>query len=271
MSLRPTRNQAISTSIILSITVLLAGATAAESPEERGLVIAQEADRQDLGWGDDQSVMRMVLRNRRGDESIREMRRHSLEVAEEGLGDRSLVIFDSPRDIDGTALLSHTKILNPDDQWLYLPGLKRVKRISSRNKSGPFVGSEFAYEDLLSQEVGKYSYKWLRDEACGDLSCHVVERIPLYENSGYTRELVWWDTSEYRVQRIEFYDRKNAHLKTLTYSGYREYVGEYWRPDLMHMENHQSGKTTDLFFDSWELQTGQQHALFSPTRLKRVR
>ncbi|NIT13503.1 MAG: outer membrane lipoprotein-sorting protein, partial [Candidatus Dadabacteria bacterium] len=99
------------------------------------------------------------------------------------LGDKSITVFDEPRDIEGTALLSHTKILDPDDQWLYLPAVKRVKRISSKNKSGPFVGSEFAYEDLLSQEVDKYNYKWLKDEKCGDLECHVVERYPLYENS----------------------------------------------------------------------------------------
>ena len=96
------------------------------------------------------------------DESVRELRRQVFESTEEGRGDKSIIVFDSPRDIGGTALLSHTKILEPDDQWLYLPALGRVKRISSGNKSGPFVGSEFAYEDLVSQEVDKYNYRWLR-------------------------------------------------------------------------------------------------------------
>ena len=126
----------------------------------------------------------MTLRNKHGETSSRDLSLRTLEVNKPGLGDRSLTVFHKPRDIEGTAFLSHTKILDPDDQWLFLPALKRVKRISSRNKSGPFVGSEFAYEDLVSQEVERYTYKWLRDEACGALTCHVTERYPVYAHSG---------------------------------------------------------------------------------------
>ena len=257
--------------LLAFILVVLASSADAQSKQELGRSVAEEADRHDLGWGDDSAEMRMVLQNRTGAQSTRLRRRSTLEMQDRGLGDRSLVIFDSPRDIDGTALLSHTKVLKPDDQWLYLPGLKRVKRISSRNKSGPFVGSEFAFEDLLSQEIDKYTYQWLRNESCNDLECEVVERTPLYENSGYTRQIVWWDTVEFRVQRIEFYDRKGSYLKTLEYSGYREYADAYWRPDHMRMMNHQSGKSTDLYFDRWVVSGGQQASLFTPARLKRVR
>ncbi len=271
MKIHVDRASTTSMAATLILAVMATGPAAGSTPEERGRAVALEADRQDRGWRDDRATMRMVLRNRAGSESVRRLRRHAREVPEEGYGDRSLVIFDSPRDIDGTALLSHTRILQPDDQWLYLPSLKRVKRISSRNKSGPFVGSEFAFEDLLSQEVGKYDYRWLRVESCGELRCHVVERVPLYENSGYERQVVWWDDAEYRVQRIEFFDRKNAHLKTLVYEGYAEYADAYWRPARMRMENHQSGKTTDLLFEEWEIDTGERESLFSPTRLKRVK
>ncbi len=257
--------------IFASLGVVLAFQAYAQAPEERGRAIAEEADRQDLGWHDNQAIMRMLLRNRHGQTSTRELRRHALEITEAGLGDRSVIIFEAPRDIKGTALLSHTKILDADDQWLYLPALKRVKRISSKNKSGPFVGSEFAFEDLVSQEVDKYEYKWLRDEPCGELECFVVERVPRYENSGYTRQIVWWDNEEYRPQRIDFYDRKGDLLKTLTYEGYREYLGSFWRADVMRMENHQTGKSTDLVFETWKFQTGQQAALFTPARLKRTR
>ncbi|MDX1579807.1 MAG: outer membrane lipoprotein-sorting protein, partial [Gemmatimonadota bacterium] len=171
----------------------------------------------------------------------------------------------------GTALLSHTKILDPDDQWLFLPALERVKRISSSNKSGPFVGSEFAYEDLVSQEVDKYDYRFLREEPCGDLHCFVVERYPLYENSGYTKQVVWWDAEEYRIQRIDFYDRKDELLKTLTYHGYREYLGDYWRPDRMTMENRQNGKSTDLLFAEWTFANGLSEGELTPSRLRRAR
>ena len=257
--------------LVLFIVSLVPSLAVAETPEEKGKAIAEEADRRDLGWKDNKSVLKMILRNRHGQESRRKMRRRVLESTEPGKGDKSLVIFDDPRDVRGTAFLSHTKILKPDDQWLYLPALKRVKRISSANKSGPFVGSEFAYEDLLSQEVDKYSYKWLRDEPCGDLQCFVVERYPLYKNSGYVRQVVWWDKDEYRIQKIDFYDRKNTSLKTLIYENYRRYLDKYWRADVFKMENHQTGKSTNLLFDNWEFRLGQSTSLFTPARLKRAR
>lgn len=243
----------------------------AQTPEEKGLAVAEEADRRDLGWHDNETAMKMVLRNRNGDESVRELRRQAFENTEDGRGDKSIIVFDSPRDISGTALLSHTKTLEPDDQWLYLPALRRVKRISSANKSGPFVGSEFAFEDLVSQEVDKYTYRWLRDEPCGDTECFVVERYPQYENSGYTRQVVWYDKDEYRVQRIDFYDRKDVLLKTLIYNGYQQYLGKYWRADRMLMENHQNGKSTELLFEQWEFRVGQKENAFTASRLRRAR
>ena len=255
----------------VAAALLASPALAQQSNQDQGRAIAEEADRRDLGWGDNAAVMRMVLRNRNGDESVRDLRRQTLENNVEGEGDKSLITFDTPRDVAGTALLSHTKILEPDDQWLFLPALKRVKRISSANKSGPFVGSEFAYEDLVSQEVDKYEYTFLREEACGDLECLVVERRPLYENSGYTKHIVWWDKAEYRIQRIDFYDRKDTLLKTLTYHGYREYQGKYWRADRMTMGNHQNGKSTDLLFAEWTFANGLSEGDLTPSRLRRSR
>ncbi len=255
------------------VTALTAapGLAGAQSAEERGRAVAEEADARDRGWGDEKSTMRMILRNRGGEESSRELRRTGLETDGEGIGDRSIIVFESPNDIEGTALLSHTRTLDPDDQWLYLPALRRVKRISSGNKSGPFVGSEFAYEDLVSQEVDKYEYRWLRTERCGDLECEVVERYPRYENSGYTRQIVWWDTAEFRAQRVEFYDRKDVLLKTLSSEGYQSYGDGFWRPHRMVMQNHQSGKSTELVFEDWRFGAGLTEDDFTPSRLRRAR
>ncbi len=256
---------------VVAALTMIAAPGGAESSQEKGLAIAEEMDRRDLGWSDSEVAMKMILTNRNGDSSTRELRLKSLEVQDAGLGDKSLTIFDRPRDIEGTAFLSHTKITKPDDQWLFLPALKRVKRISSANKSGPFVGSEFAYEDLLSQEVEKYAYNWLRDEPCGALECFVIERFPVYENSGYTRQIVWVDKDEYRPMRIEFYDRKNARLKTLIYTDYRHYMGKYWRAHNLQMDNHQTGKSTTLTFSDYAFQVGLNETDFKSSRLKRVR
>ena len=194
---------------LLAITAFSAVTIAgAETLEEKGRAIAERSDRSDRGFGDSTVKFQMVLRNRAGAESTRTLSLQTLEVQDEDLGDMSLIVFDSPKDIDGTALLSHAKILDPDDQWLYLPALKRTKRISSVNKSGPFMGSEFAFEDFTAQELNKFGYTWLREETLNDLACDVIERIPRYEHSGYTKQIAWVDKQDAQIRQIEFYDRR---------------------------------------------------------------
>ncbi len=255
--------------VLLLMLILLPGAAMAQTAEEKGLAIVKEADRRDTGWKDVKSKMKMVLRNRHGQESIREMHNKTLEVANDG--DKTIIVFDKPRDVKGTAFLSYTHATRPDDQWLYLPALKRVKRISSSNKSGPFMGSEFAYEDISSQEVEKYTYKFIRDDQLDGRDVFVLERFPEYKNSGYTRQIVWLDKKMYQPLQIEFYDRKKSLLKTLTSHGYRQYLGKYWRPARMEMINHQTGKSTTLVWEEYRFDNGFTDRDFDKNSLKRAR
>lgn len=254
---------------IVLLAALLPAIAGAETPEEKGLAIVQEADRRDTGWVDARAAMKMILKNKQGEESERSIRLQTLEVADDG--DKSLSVFDAPKDIKGTAFLSFTHATTPDDQWLYLPALKRVKRIASANKSGPFVGSEFAYEDLSSQEVEKYTYKYLRDEALDGRDTFVIEAYPVYENSGYTRQVVWLDKEMYQPLRIDYFDRKNAELKTVVSSDWKQYLDQYWRPGRMEMTNHQTGKSTILLWDDYEFRTGLTDRDFDRNTLKRTR
>lgn len=241
----------------------------AQGPEERGLEIATEADRRDTGFGDSTSRLEMLLSNSHGETSGREMSLKTLEV--DGDGDKTLIYFDRPRDVKGTAFLSYTHKSGPDDQWIFLPALERVKRINSKNKSGPFVGSEFAYEDLSSQEVEKYTYKYLRDEALNGMDCFVVERYPVDPLSGYTRQVLWLDKDEYRSQRLDFYDRKDELLKTLTFQGYEQYLERFWRAAQMEMVNHQTGKRTALNWKDYTFGNGFEDRDFDRRSLEKAR
>jgi len=248
---------------------LLAVGAHAETAEEKGLAIAMEADRRDSGFIDYSNNVEMILRNKQGQESTRLIRSKTLEVA--GDGDKSLTIFDEPNDVKGTALLSFTHKVGPDDQWLYLPALKRVKRISSDNKSGPFMGSEFAYEDISSQEVEKYTYKFLRDDTYDGMEVFVFERYPVDKKSGYTRQVVWLDKEHYKERKVEFYDRKDTLLKTLLLTDYHQYLDRFWRAHQMDMENHQTGKSTRLIQSNFQYQTGLSDRDFDTNSLKRAR
>ena len=254
---------------ILLATALLPSLLHAQTAEQRGLEIAQAASDYDSGFSDFTANMIMTLKNKSGNTSTRTIRIKALEV--EGDGDKSLSIFDEPADVKGTAMLTFSHGLEPDDQWLYLPALKKVKRISSRNKSGPFMGSTFAFEDLGSQEVEKYSYRFIREEACGEWQCYVIERKPEYKYSGYTRQVAWIDKEGFRVPKVEFYDRKKALLKTLVSSDFNQYLGHYWRPGKMDMVNHLTGKSTLLEWTDYQFKTGLADRDFRSQALKRLK
>jgi len=256
-------------SILLLSSLLVSTVSVAQTPQEKGLAIFKEADSRDKGWGDSQNTMTMILRNSAGKESKRQVRARTLEV--NGDGDKSINIFDHPADVKGTSFLSHTHVGKPDDQWLYLPALKRVKRISSSNKSGPFMGSEFAYEDIGSQEIDNYTYTFLADEELNGQMMFKVESIPTYKKSGYTKQIVWVDQEEYRVFKTEYYDRKGALLKTLTFNDYQLYLDKYWRANSMSMINHQNGKSTDLVFGEYKFANGYSEKDFNQASLKRAR
>lgn len=241
----------------------------AETPEEKGLAIAKEADRRDEGYGDFTADMMMTLKNKQGDASQRNIRIRNLEMKDDG--DKALSYFDEPADVKGTTMLTFSHRKDDDDQWLYLPALKRVKRIASNNKSGSFMGSEYAFEDIGSQEVDKYTWKYLRDDALKGMPVFVVERYPVSPNSGYKRQIVWIDQAEYRALQIEFYDRKDTLLKTLNFDDYQRYLEKYWRANQMQMVNHQTGKSTVLKWANYKFRTGLAESDFSQEALARAR
>jgi len=255
--------------IIMTIFILDCSLVNANDLEENGLKISREVKKRDTGWGANGAEILMLLRNRQGQESVRELRIKSIEQLNDG--DKNLIVFDKPKDIKGTAFLSFSHSVGADDQWLYLPALKRVKRIDSRNKSGPFMGSEFAFEDLNSFEIEKYTYKYIKEEIIDDKNHFVIEQYPVDENSGYTRRVVWVDGMEYRFKKIDFYDRKNTLLKTLTFNDYQMYAGKYWRADEMMMLNHQNGKTTRLKWSNYDFNIALNDKDFNKNSLKRIR
>jgi hypothetical protein len=265
----------INTTLLAAAIGLSGNVSALESNAHQGdpraYEIAARSDRSDRGFGDSEVQLQMILRNAAGQQTTRELQISTLELPDESTGDKSLVVFNTPRDIEGTALLSFANILEPDDQWLYLPALKRVKRVSSANKSGPFVGSEFAFEDFTSLELNKFSYQYLGSEACGDLICDVLERTPRYENSGYTRQVARIDQQVFQIRSVDFYDRRNDLLKTLTMEDYREYGDGLWRAQTLRMVNHQTGKSTDLVYGDYRFSEGLLDKDFAKGRLSRLR
>ncbi len=230
-----------------------------------GLEIAKKADATTSGFESSISTMQMVMINSTGQKTVRDMVGKTLE--KEG-GDKSMMEFLSPADVKGTKLLTYQHVDKDDDQWLYLPALKRIKRISSRNKTGSFMGSEFSYEDISAQEVDKYTYPGESKEVpCGDQTCYEGERIPKDKNSGYTKQITWIDTKNFLVQKVDYYDRKKSLLKTAVFSDYKKIDG-IWRVGKIDMKNHQNDKETILIWVDDKVKTSLKDKDFNKRVLK---
>jgi hypothetical protein len=239
------------------------------SAEAAGEAIFRESDRRESGYGDLQVDLEMILRTSQGAESRRSLRIRQLEMPDDG--DRLLVVFETPKSIGGTALLSYAHKVEPDDQWMYLPALKRVKRIASENRSGPFLSSEFAYEDMALEEVEKYTYRLLETGRGADGISYRVERVPVDEHSGYGRQVVTLDGDAFRIHHIDYYDRQDRLLKTLVVDEYQQY-GPFWKAGRMLMSNVQTGKSTELTWSNYAFGTGlEAERDFSTNSLRRVR
>ncbi len=158
-----------------------------------------------------------------------------------------------------------------NEQWLYLPALRRTKRISASGRSSPFMGSEFAYEDLAPTFPGEYEYSFVEEEDLDGTPTYVVERYPRYGGTGYSRQRLWIDRDEYRVLRVDSWDLRDRPLKTLTLDGYQLFLDRVWKPGEALMVNHRTAETTRLRWHEYRFQTGLTESDFSRAALGRVR
>ena len=133
------------------------------------------------------------------------------------------------------------------------------------------MGSQFAYEDIVSFEVDKFKYKYLRSEVIDRRDTYVVETYPQYKYSGYKRQVVWVDKERKIPVKIEYYDRKNSLLKSMTFLNYQQYLGKYWRAGEQKMINHQNGKSTIITWTNYKFRTGLVSNDFDRSSLKRSR
>ena len=250
------------------VAISAAAATGAEqAPDDaaaRGLAIARAAYAANRGFASERATLAMELVNAYGEVTKRRLVIETLEVGNDG--DRSKVTFLSPADVKGTQLLTWTHRTRDDDQWLYLPALRRVKRIATAEVTGSFMGSELSYEDLAGAEVEKFAYRFLDRAELDGRAAAKLERAPRSRSSGYGREVVWLDEEYQNPLRIEYYDRAGALLKVATFAGYRRY-GRLWRAESVTIENVQTKKRTNLRWEERELPANLAPEGFDSARL----
>ena len=227
------------------------------------LEVAQKSEAVMSGFEDSIATMEMTLINAAGQKKVRTMKMKVLEGKDE---DKSLMEFLTPADVKGTKFLSYEHVDKDDDQWLYLPALKRVKRIASKNKSGSFMGSEFSYEDLSAFNVKKYIYE--EGEAKKQNGLLVTTAKPVSKYSGYTKLVSYIDPQTFLIQKVEFYDRKKELLKVETFSDYKKIDGIY-RIGKITMKNVQNDKSTILVWRDEKIKNSLKAKDFHKRYLKK--
>ena len=234
--------------------------------DERGQSIAEEADRRANHKVETLSAQAtMTLQQKNGRSSVREM---DMRVLAGDQGDRTRIDLTDPADLAGTVLITHSHTDRVEDQWLYLPAVRRVRRLSGGGRAGSFLGSEFAYEDFAPQEVTRFEHQYLRDDQIDSQDVFVVERIPLDKQSGYARQILWVDQAEYRLLRVDYHDRRDKHFKTLTNSEFELIDETYWRPKLSIMRHLASERTTHLAWRNFQFNQGLDSELFEAGELR---
>ena len=254
---------------IFIFLVLSTALVSSENAEEKGLNIAKQSYENSRGYIDSQSDQLMILIDPNGNEVIREISGKSLENNDPNDGDKSIIFFNKPKDVEGTVMLSHTHVNDDDDQWLYLPALGRVKRISSSNKSGSFMGSEIAFEDFSGLDYRKYDWKYLGEEEYDGETCFKLESYPKYKNSGYTKRIGLTD-SLFRARKIDYYDRKGELLKTIYFEDYNLYLDKIWNADTFKVVNHQNKNSTIYKWINRELNVGLNKKDFEKSSLLKL-
>jgi outer membrane lipoprotein-sorting protein len=253
-------------SILLLLSLCVTTSVQATTPNFAREIMTQVYDRAD---GDDRSsTMTMTLTNRQGRQRIRTMESFSKDY---GHDRKNIMVFLEPADVKGTMYLSW-EYENPgreDDKWLYMPALRRDRRISGASRNEYFMGSDFTYDDMGRRHPEKDEQRILGEEVVKGFACWKIECVPLDPAETYTRRIAWVIKETYLVIKAEYHD-KDGLLKTFEALDVHEQDG-FWSVYLCEMINAVTGHKTEMKMDSVRYNTGLDDSLFTVSTLQRGR
>ncbi len=258
--------------LLVMATILLSATPGFGQEDLTAREIMEKNDRQ-MNSRDEESRFTMKLINKQGKERKRTVFMYSKTDALNN--NKTLIRFLAPADVKGVGLLA-IEDGDREDQWLYLPALKRVRRISSSEKSDSFMGSDFSYEDVEQNDLDNYAYTLLREEVFDDQSCYVIQSIPVNEQTiketAYSRTEVWIRQDNFIAARVDYFNHKGDHFKTMRSDNIRPIDGtDKWRAHLIDMRNVSTGHHTELHYDSIQIDRGLDDNLFTQRYLERGR
>lgn len=245
--------------ILLAATFLMAFSVQNSDAQMNGAQIMQKV--YDRPTGDDtQGSLTMTLVNKQGEQRVRKLSQYTIDV---GKTEKKIMFFVSPADVKGTSFMNWSYDSDKDDdQWIYLPALKRTKRISSGSKSDYFMGSDFTYDDLGDRHPSEDEHKLLREESINGTVCYVIESTPKDEDYMYSKTITWVRKDNFIGIKREFYDEDGDLLKKLNIKKI-ENINGFWTIMETEMKNIQKNHKTLMEFSNIKINQGISASKFT--------
>ena len=254
----------------LLVLVTLWGASAVEA------LTAKEIMERTETWNkpdDETGSLTIVLINNRGKERQRKVMRYVQTDANKK--DKSFLEFSKPADVKGTRFLTHEHVGRDDDRWLYLPALRKIRRITASNNTDNFMGTDLTFEDTRSEHLDSHAYTLLREEKLGDRDAYLIEAVPSTaqekKESGYSKRHIWVDKLTFLVMQRQFWNKKGEHIKTSTRSELKQLAPDIWAYDRIDVEHLKRKHRSVFVFEDRKINTGLKDSLFSQRSLTRGR
>lgn len=209
-----------------------------------------------------------VLTNKNGQERIRKTF-STTKLQSNGIDNMRMTRLLSPPDVKGTVSLLIENSEKDDDIWVYLPALKKVRRLVASNKKDSFVGTDFSNADVIGYKVSEWSYKALREETLNEQVCYVIEAIPKNDivktNTGYSRRVVWIRKDNFATIKSEFWDETGEMLKTATFTDMKLVDSKRGKWQAMRLEanNLQTGHRTIISMENFKVNQGIENEFFT--------
>ena len=250
---------------------MLTNPALAETILPSGLEIAQQVNARDEGASVSRNLI-MEMVDRRGKKRVRETRGFRKYYGEEK---RTMIFYLQPKNVRKTAFLTYDYPQAEDDQWLYLPAMRKVRRISSSDRGDYFLGTDFTYEDIKKESkvsIEDYHWKTVGEETIDGHHSYVVEAIPINDNVaqelGYSKVIYHVDSNIWMVRQSDHWDIRGNALKTINIRDIR-LVQDIWSAHILEVNNHKTGHHTRFLFSDIDYSTEVTDEIFTQQSLRR--
>jgi outer membrane lipoprotein-sorting protein len=222
-----------------------------------------------------ESVMTMVMYNAKGQKRVRKFALIT-KIYDNGKTEKKLSRFIEPAEVKGTGILTFDYEKKDDDIWLFMPALRKTRRIISSEKSKSFMGSEFSYWDLNIPNLDDFKYKLIKEEKINGIDCWVVELAAknddIAEEAGYLKQQLWVGKTDYVPRKGLFYDLDGELLKELSTKDVKliDRVKKRYRAMFMEMRNEQTRRRSSIRIEKIEVNRAVKDDYFTPRYLERL-